>query len=84
MIETYFLLFARNKASNINPNAIIILKRNRAFSVQNRSCDHADFHLEEELINRNPQRNSFKRVPNATTNPEAKGINEKYNKKGIS
>jgi len=46
----------------------------RAFSVQTRNCDHVDFHVEEELINRNPQRSSFKRASNAATNPETKDL----------
>ena len=49
--------------------------------MQTRNCDHVDFHVEEELINRNPQRSSFKRASNAATNPETKGLSFRNFKK---
>ena len=45
-----------------------MIKIFRAFTVQTRACGH-----EEELMNLNPRRSSFKSVPNTTSNDETEG-----------
>ena len=45
-----------------------MIKIFRAFTVQTRACGH-----DEELMNLNPRRSSFKSVPNTTSDNETEG-----------